>query len=215
MRDNNWVKIYDVSLPIKNDMLVWPGDPPVSIEQKTSVVKHGVRLSMFSFSSHTGTHVDAPNHFVKNGTGVDKITLKKLFGECIVVDLTKIDHQEILPSDLKGAKVKKGTRILFKTGNYKYLHGSKFPDSYVSLSLEAAEYLSKKEVYLVGIDFLGIEKRKNRSHPVHKTLLKNGIVNVEGLDLSNVPAGKYTIICMPLKVVDADGSPSRVLLIKE
>lgn len=209
------MKIYDVSVPIKNDMLVWPGDPPVSIEQISSVAKHGVGESMFSFSSHTGTHVDAPNHFVKNGIGVDKIPPKKLFGECEVLDLTKIDHQEILPSDIKNSSVKKGARILFKTGNYRYLRGLEFPDSYVSLSLSAAEYLAKIEVYLVGIDFLGIEKRKNRSHPVHKTLLKNGIVNVEGLDLSNVPAGKYTIICMPLKVVDADGSPSRVFLIKE
>lgn len=209
------MKIYDVSLPIKNDMLVWPGDPQVSIEQKTSVVKHGVSLSMFSFSSHTGTHVDAPNHFVKNGIGVDNIPLTKLFGECEVLDLTRIDHQEILPSDLKNAVVKKGARILFKTGNYKYLHGSKFPGSFVSLSLSAAEYLAKIKVSLVGIDFLGIESYKNPGHPVHKTLLKNGIVNVEGLDLSNVSAGKYTIACMPLKVVDADGSPARVILIKE
>lgn len=209
------MKIYDVSVPIKNGMLLWPGDIGVKIETLTTVKKNGIGESRFSFGSHTGTHVDAPNHFVKDGIGVDKIFLKKLFGDCIVLDLTKIGHQEILLSDFKGAKIKKGTRILFKTGNYKYLHGTKFPDSYVSLSLSAAEYLSKKEVYLVGIDFLGIEKRKNPGHPVHKTLLKNGIVNVEGLDLSNISAGKYTIICMPLKVVDADGSPARVLLIKE
>ena len=209
------MKIYDVSLPIKNDMLVWPGDQAVSIKQIASVAKHGVGKSIFSFSSHTGTHVDAPNHFVEDGIGVDKILPKKLFGECDVLDITHIDHLEILPSDFKNAKIKKGTRILFKTGNYKYLHGPKFPNSYVSLSLSAAEYLSKKRIYLVGTDFLSIEKRNNPGHPVHKTLLKNGIVNVEGLDLSNVPPGKYTIICMPLKVVDADGSPARVFLIKE
>jgi len=209
------MKIYDVSIPIKNGMLVWPGDSGVKIETLATVKKDGIGDSRFSFGSHTGTHVDAPNHFVKNGIGVDKILLKKLFGECIVVDLTRINHQEILPSDIKDTRVKKGARILFKTGNYKYLHGSKFPDDYVSLSLSAAEYLAKIEVYLVGIDFLGIEKRKNPGHPVHKTLLKNGIVNVEGLDLSNVSAGKYTIVCMPLRVVDADGSPARVLLMKE
>lgn len=209
------MKIYDVTLPIKNGMLVWPGDPQVSIKQVASVEKHGVGNSIFSFSSHTGTHVDAPNHFVENGIGVDKIDPAKLFGECEVLDLTEIDHQEILPSDLKTAKIKKGARILFKTANYKYLHGSKFPDSYVSLSLQGAEYLAKIGIYLVGIDFLSIEKRKNPGHPVHKTLLKNGIVNVEGLDLSNVSSGMYTIICMPLKVVDADGSPARVFLIKE
>lgn len=196
-------------------MLVWPGDPQVSIEQVASVEQHGVGKSTFFFSSHTGTHIDAPNHFVENGIGVDKIRLEKLFGECEVLDFTKIDHQEILPSDLKTINIKKGARILFKTGNYRYLYSSKFPGSFVSLSKEGAEYLSKKRIYLVGIDFLSIEKRKNPGHPVHKTLLKNGIVNVEGLDLSNVPAGKYTIICMPLRVVDADGSPARVFLIKQ
>jgi len=209
------MKIYDVSLPIKNDMLVWPGDPQVSIEQISSVAKDGVGKSVFVFSSHIGTHVDAPNHFVKNGIGVDKIPLKKLFGECEVLDLTKIGHREILPSDIMSQKVKKGARILFKTGNYKYLHGSKFPNSYVSLSEDGAEYLSKKKVFLIGIDFLSIEKHKNPGHPVHKTLLENGIVNVEGLDLSNISAGRYTIACLPLKVVDSDGSPARVLLIKE
>lgn len=209
------MKIYDVSLPIKNSMLVWPGDPSVSIKQIASVAKHGVGKSVFFFSGHTGTHVDAPNHFIEKGIGVDKIPPEKLFGECEVLDFTKIDHKEILPIDLKTASIKKGARILFKTGNYKYLHGSKFPESYVSLSEDGAEYLAKKGAYLVGIDFLGIEKRKNPDHPVHKTLLKNGIVNVEGLDLSNVPAGKYTIICMPLRVVDADGSPARVFLIEE
>lgn len=196
-------------------MLVWPGDPQVSIEQVASVKKHGVGKSIFSFSSHTGTHVDAPNHFIEKGIGVDKIDPAKLFGECEVLNLTEIDHQEILPSDIKAASIKKGTRILFKTGNYKYLRGSRFPDSYVSLSEEGAEYLAKIGIYLVGTDFLSIEKRKNPGHPVHKTLLKNGIVNVEGLDLSNVPSGKYTIICMPLKVGDADGSPARVFLIKQ
>lgn len=209
------MKIYDVSLPIRNNMLVWPGDPQVSIKQVASVKKHGVGKSTFSFSSHTGTHVDAPNHFVEKGIGVDKIDPEKLFGECELLDLTSIDHQEILLSDLKTTNIKKGARILFKTGNYKYLHGSKFPDSFVSLSKDGAEYLAKIGIYLVGIDFLSIEKRKNPGHPVHKTLLKNGIVNVEGLDLSNVSAGKYTIICMPLRVVDADGSPARVFLIKE
>jgi len=209
------VKIYDVSLPIKNNMLVWPGDPAVSIKQISSVEKQGVGKSEFFFSGHTGTHVDAPNHFVENGAGIDKIRLEKLYGACEVLDLTKIKHKEIIPSDLKTANIGKGSRILFKTGNYKYLFGSKFPKSYVSLSKEGAEYLVKKKIYMVGTDFLGIEKRKNPGHPVHKTLLKNGIVNVEGLDLSNVPAGKYIIACMPLRVVDADGSPARVFLIKE
>lgn len=209
------MKIYDVSIPIENSMLVWPGDPQVSIQTTATVEKDGVGDSHLSFGSHTGTHVDAPKHFVANATGIDQIPLEKLVGECFVVDLTEITHKEILVSDFSQIPLTSGSRILFKTGNYKYLYGNVFPDSYISLSLQAAEYLVTKGVYLVGIDFLGIEKRKNPGHPVHTTLLKAGIVNVEGLDLSKVPEGKYKLICLPIKLKDADGSPARVILVKE
>lgn len=196
-------------------MLIWPGDPGVSIEVKTTVKKDGVRLSYFSFGSHIGTHIDAPNHFLENATGIDKIVLEKLIGECNVLDFTKLKHLEITPKDLAHVPIRKGSRMLFKTGNFRFLKERTFPEHYVSLSLEGAEYLAKKEVYLVGTDFLGIEKRRNPGHPVHKTLLSAGIVNVEGLDLADVPAGKYELICLPLRVVGADGCPARVVLIKE
>ncbi len=111
--------------------------------------------------------------------------------------------------------IKKGSRILFKTGNFKLLKKRIFPQSYVSLSLEGAKYLAKKEIYLVGTDFLGIEKENSPGHLVHKALLAAGIVNVEGLDLSEVPPGKYQIFCFPLKVIGADGAPARVFLIKD
>lgn len=208
------MKIYDVTLPIRNGMLVWPGDPGVSIEIKTTVKKDGVGQSRFSFGSHTGTHIDAPNHFLENATGIDSIDPVKLVGKCTVVDLTSINHSEILPDDIAHIPVTKGSRILFKTGNFQLLKKKTFPHSWVSLSLEAAKFLAKKKIYLVGIDFLGIEKRKSPGHPVHKALLSAGIVNVEGLDLSNVAAGIYTIVCLPLRVVDADGCPARVLLIE-
>ncbi len=209
------MKIYDVTIPINNGMLVWRGDPPVSIEVKATVERDGWGESLFSMSSHTGTHVDAPNHFLENATGIDQIDPKKLIGECIVVDLTGIDHLEITPSDIKNVPLKKGSRILFKTGNFKFLKRGIFPDNYISLSLEGAKYLAKKRIYLVGTDFLGIEKEKNPGHPVHKTLLAADIVNVEGLDLSEVPVGIYQIFCLPLKVTGADGAPARVFLIKE
>lgn len=212
MDDNRVVKIYDISLPIQNHMLVWPGDPGVSITVKTTVKNDGVRTSWFSFGSHTATHIDAPNHFLEKATGIDKIAIEKLVGHCVVVDITNLDHNEILVSDLPREAIKKSGRILFKTGNFVYLHKKVFPQKYISLSLETAEYLAKKGVVLVGIDFLGIEKRKNPGHPVHKALLSKGIVLVEGLDLSNVPAGMYTLVCLPIKVVDADGAPVRAIL---
>lgn len=119
---------------------------------------------------------------------------------------------EILPEHLEKFDIQRGDRLLFKTGNFRYLRGKKFPDTYVSLSLEAAKLLAKKKVYLVGTDFLGIEKRKNPGHPVHTTLLAAGIVIVEGLDLAKVPAGKYQLFCLPLNVVGVDGAPARVVL---
>lgn len=209
------MKIYDISLPVHNDMLVWEGDPGVKIEQKTTVSKHGVALSYFSFGSHTGTHVDAPNHFISSGIGIDAIPLKKLIGKVMVVDLQHITHKEILPSDLQGVPLQGGSRVLFKTGNYKLLKKSSFPQSYISLSLEGAKFLVKRKVDLVGTDFLGIEKKKNPGHPVHTTLLKAGVVIVEGLDLSKVPSGEYQLYCLPLNVVGVDGAPARVILIKD
>lgn len=194
-------------------MLVWPGDPGVSIETKTTIAKQGVKLSYLSFSSHTGTHIDAPSHFVKGGVDLDKIPLEKFIGECQVVDVGKKAHSEIVPADFSHVPLARGGRILFKTGNFRYLRGKTFPQSYVSLSLEAAEFLARKKVNLVGTDFLGIEKRKNPGHPVHTTLLAAGIVIVEGLDLSNVPAGRYQLYCLPINVVGVDGAPARVILV--
>jgi arylformamidase len=208
------MKIYDVTLPIREGMLVWPGDRGVFIERVETLENDGSNTSRFSFSAHTGTHIDAPNHFVKNGVGIDKVEVEKLIGECTVIDLTGIDHLEIMPKDIADVPLGKGSRLLLKTGNFRFLKRNVFPKSYVSLSMEAARYLAKKRIYLIGTDFLGIEKRKNPCHPVHKTLLQAGIVNVEGLDLEKVQAGSYDIICLPLKVVGADGSPARVMLIK-
>jgi len=209
------MKIYDVSLPIENSMLVWEGDNKVSIKTIATVKRDGVALSRFSFGSHTGTHIDAPNHFLEEKPGIDKIDLDKLIGRCIVVDLTKIKGLKILPQHLKKINIKKGDRIVFKTRNFSLLKRSSFPKDYVSLSIEAARFLVDRSIFLVGIDFLGIEKRGNPNHPVHKTLLSNGVVIVEGLDLSKIEKGVYDIICLPLKVVGADGSPARALLIKK
>lgn len=205
---------FDISLTIQNSMLVWRDDPPVSIDVLTTVGKDGCRFSNLGLTTHIGTHVDAPSHFVADGVGVDQIPLEKLIGPCKVLDLTSLGRNEILPEDFK-EPIQKGDRILLKTGNYKLLHRSEFPDEYVSLSKQAAEFLVSKEINLIGIDFLGIEKEKNPGHPVHKALLFAGIVNVEGIDLENIEQGEYELICLPLKIKDGDGSPARVILIKD
>lgn len=208
------MKIYDVSMPIHNKMLVWEGDPYVSITPVATIKKDGVALSHFSLGGHTGTHIDAPSHFLENGNTLDKIPLEKLIGKCRVLDLTKIDHQEILLSDIESYNIQKGERILFKTGNFRLLKNSDFPKTYVSLSLEAADFLVEKEIELVGTDFLGIEKKGSPGHPVHKKLLSHNIVIVEGLNLENVMEGEYEMICLPLNVLGVDGAPARVILVE-
>lgn len=209
------MKIYDISVPIKNGMLVWPGDSGVKIETLATVRKDGIGESRFSFGSHTGTHIDAPSHFLERGISIDKISLEKLIGDCRVVDLTNLGSKEILAEDISGLSIKKGERILLKTGNSSLLFGKEFPKKYVYLSLEGAHFLADKKINLVGTDFLGIEKKGNPNHPTHKVLLGAGIVLVEGLDLSEVSGGSYKMFCLPLRIVGADGSPARVILVKE
>lgn len=209
------MKIYDLSIPIKQDMLVWPGDPGVEIKIFATVKKDGIGESRFSFGSHTGTHIDAPSHFLDTNLSIDKISPEKLIGDCRVIDLTNLGRQEISVKDISGLSIKKGDRILLKTGNSPLLFKKEFPKRYIYLSLEGAKFLASKKINLVGTDFLGIEKRSNPGHPVHKTLLFAGIVIVEGLDLREVPEGSYRIFCLPLRVVGADGAPARAILVKE
>lgn len=208
------MKVYDVSVPIKNGMLVWPGDSGVKIETLATVKKDGIGESRFSFGSHTGSHIDAPSHFLDTDLSIDKISPEKLIGDCRVIDLTNLGRKEILAKDISGLSIKKGERILLKTGNSSLLFKKEFPKTYVHLSLEAAKFLADKKINLVGTDFLGIEKKSSPGHPVHKTLLFAGIVLVEGLDLREVPQGSYQLLCLPLRVVGADGSPARVILVK-
>jgi len=208
------VKIYDISMPISKNMLVWDGDPKVSITSVATVAKDGVSLSNISLGSHTGTHIDAPSHFLAGADTLDKIPLEKLIGKCRVVDLTTLNHEEIQVADLVEKSITKGDRILFKTGNFRLLTNPIFPKTYISLSLAAAEFLVQKEVLLVGTDFLSIEKKGNPGHPVHKVLLSQRIVNVEGLNLEDVPAGEYQMICLPLNIIGVDGAPARVILVE-
>ena len=208
------MQFFDISLTIHNSMLVWRGDSPAEIDVFATVEKDGYGQTKLKLTTHTGTHIDAPNHFVANGAGIDQIPLEKLIGPCKVLDMTNIGRNEILPEDFKNP-VEEGDRILLKTGNYKLLKDSKFPDEYVSLSEEAAKFLVSKNINLVGIDFLGIEKEKNPGHPVHVTLLLAGVVNVEGLDLENIEPGEYELICLPLKIKNGDGAPARVILVKK
>lgn len=202
------MKFYDLTLPLSNHTPGWPGDIVYTREEKqTSAI-----VSRITMSSHFGTHVDAPKHFIFTATSVDQIPLSTFVGKYKVLQVKS--KTLIEKTDLEKFSIQKGDRILFKTINSNIVTGEAFNPSYVSLSLEAAEYLAHKKIALVGIDYFGIEAKSAPGHPVHNTLLSKNIIVVEGLNLQKVPAGKYHGAILPLKIENGDGSPARAVLWK-
>jgi arylformamidase len=206
-------RIFDVSLPIITGGLTFPGDPVIQISPAQSIaLGDPANVSAIAFSSHTGTHIDAPRHFLPSGSAVDAIPLEHLVGPAVVLDfpeaVTTISAAELRSQDLLGVQ-----RVLLRTGNSRLLFNQRFTPDYVSLAPDGAEYLLAQGVNLVGIDYLSIEGFGSKDYPVHRMLLQRGVVIVEGLDLSEVPAGHYQLICLPLRLTGLDGAPARVILI--
>jgi arylformamidase len=207
------MKIYDISMLIKEDMVVWKEDPKPLFKNISSIKKGDTcNLTEISLSTHTGTHIDAPSHFLKDGMTIDQINPNLFFGEVSVIEI--FNKKIIEPEDLQLKSF--GKKVLLKTDNSKLLNISDdfFPD-YSAISASAAEYLVSQQTTLVGIDYLSIGLTGNDSHITHQILLSNNILIVEGLNLSEVPEGNYQIYCAPLKLKSLDGSPARVFLIEE
>lgn len=200
------MRFFDATYPLSKTTVPWPGDTRFGRDenQGTAIVS---RLVM---SSHSGTHIDAPRHFLFNKGGVDAIALEKLVGPATVARITVFPL--ITLADVKKLRLKKGHRILFKTRNQKLVKKKSFNPDYVSLSPQAARYLASLPVSLVGIDYLGIEAKSAPGHPVHKTLLAKNIVIVEGVNLEKIKPGNYQMAALPLKIKSGDGSPCRVVL---
>jgi arylformamidase len=208
------MRTYDITLTITPNMIVWPGDPKVSI-QRTSNMDSGdnANVSQISMSCHTGTHVDAPHHFLNDGKTVEDLSLDLLVGRAYVLYLPEVN--QITASVLRYAEIPPRTRrLLFKTKNSELWKNGQheFKSDFVALSVDAAEWLVDRNVRLVGIDYLSIAPY-NLGTPVHTILLDAGVVVIEGLDLSNVTPGRYTLHCLPLKLGGADGAPTRCVLV--
>jgi len=202
---------YDASLPLEEGMLSFPGDPLFECRQifHTST-GDAFNLSALHLSTHTGTHVDPPAHYLVSGRTVDEIPPTTLIGPAIVLDLRSkncIDRRVLERSDLQGRK-----RILLKTDNGPKLLDRQFIQDYVCLSEDGAEFLVEYGVALVGIDYLSIERYANKGAPVHRRLLGAGVVVVEAVNLLNVPAGPCEIFCLPLNIRQGDGAPARVVV---
>ena len=205
---------YDITLALSPDLPLWPGDEAFVLERMESIAAGGTsNTSRLKMSAHMGTHVDAPDHFLGNGRTVEKLSLSVLSGRAYVLHLPEVDS--ITAAVLEKSEIPPRTRrILFKTKNStQWTRKEKnFQKDYVALSDDAAQYLVDRSVKLVGIDYLSIGPY-HALKATHEILLKAGVVVLEGLDLSEVSQGRYTLYCLPLKLVGSDGAPARAILI--
>jgi arylformamidase len=210
------MRTYDISVTLSNDMPTWPGDPAIAL-QRFSKIEDGAtaNVTQISASLHTGTHVDAPYHFLGgDATSVDALPLGLLTGRAYVLHLP--DEIDLITAEvLEQANIPPRTRrLLFRTRNSSiWARGEKiFQKDYVSLSVDAAQYLVSHGIRLVGVDYLSVAPYKD-GKAVHTILFEAGVVVVEGLDLSQVAQGRYTLYCLPLKIAGADGAPARAILV--
>lgn len=210
-------EIFDVTLTINPDMPTWPGDPKVVLERFNKIEEGAdANVSRMDFGVHTGTHVDAPYHFVKGATTVENLDLITLVGDAQVV-FVDVKGEDIEKSDLINAEIPYGTRrLLLKTRNSEYWNRIEdgFQSGFAALSAEAAKYLVDQGIKLVGIDYLSIAPFKS-GKATHLVLLQADVVVIEGLDLRSVEPGRYELFCLPLKLAGTDGAPARVILIRE
>ena len=208
--------IHDISLTISKSMVVWPGDSPVIIRQTSHLAKgDDVTASELSLSAHTGTHVDAPAHFIPGGAGVDALDLNVLVGPAFVVAV--LDADVITAEVLESLTIPEGIkRLLFKTRNSLCWsqNNDSFDKDFVALTQDAARSLIDRGIQLVGIDYLSIAPFENGG-PTHRELLGAGIVVVEGLNLNGIKPGRYQLVVLPLKITALDGAPARAILIDE
>ena len=204
------MKIYDVTVPLSKELVVYPGDPHVKIINRSTIGEDDAQcnLSRYSFSSHAGTHVDPPSHFIENGVTVDNLPLELLIGRARVVEVTApvIDEAVLEEFDFTA-----DARILFKTRNSYLWSQKKFVEDYVYITPGAARVLVAEGIKVIGIDYLSVDKFGAEAE-THLTLLKSGVVIIEGLDLREIEPGDYEMFCLPLKVKGGDGAPARVVL---
>lgn len=213
------MQYIDISVAIRPDLPVWTGDPAVSVV-RTSALAAGdaVNITHLDLCAHSGTHVDAPLHFIDGGRSVEQLDLQALIGLAWVAEFDV--PREVTAADLEEAGIPAGTeRLLVKTRNSRLWDESPsvFNEDFIGISLDGAGWLIERGVRLVGIDYLGVERSDSvsRGAPVHKALLGAGMILLEGLNLSAVQPGAYAFVCLPVRIQGADGSPCRAVLVKE
>lgn len=215
----------DISVEMRDGMVHWPGDPECKI---SLFVKLGdpipgqpgktipCNLTQMQLSAHTGTHMDAPRHFVKDGRTMESMPLDAVIGPCRVIELK---HKEaITVEELKPFKLKKGERVLFKTRNstksWKLAKTSTFDEKFIYIPTSTAQYLVDCGIQTVGVDYLSVGGWQKDGVECHQILLGAEVWIIEGLNLAKVEPGKYDLVCLPIKILGADGAPARAILKK-
>jgi len=205
-------KWIDISVSLHSGMVHWPYNPRVKIERLKDMDKGAVcNVSVMSLGAHTGTHMDAPLHFLKNGKSLDKLPLEATIGPARVVEIK--DREMVRPDELRAHNLRRGERILFKTRNSsRCWKTDAFIEDFVYISREAAQYLVDRGIRTIGVDYLSVGGFHRDGLETHRILLGAEVWIIEGINLSKVKPGNYELVCLPLKVLGSDGAPARALL---
>ncbi|HEY7350679.1 MAG TPA: cyclase family protein [Ktedonobacterales bacterium] len=204
----------DISVPLYMGMVHWPDNPSVQIARTLDMERGDVcNVSTLAMGSHTGTHMDAPLHFIQAGKGLDEMPLDATIGPARVIEIH--DPESIKPDELRPQALQRGERILFKTQNStRCWTTDNFIEDFIYISQEAARYLAALEVQAVGVDYLSVGGFTKDGVETHRALLAAGIWIIEGLNLAQILPGVYDLICLPLKITRSDGAPARAILRK-
>ena len=208
-------EIYDISILMGKEDVCYPGDAPYSRKEISSIQKDAAyNLSTLTLSAHSGTHIDAPAHFLKGAKTIDRYPAGYFVIPAHVVEVD--DKESIKPNSLKNLEIMRSEALLFKTFNSMsgLSRSGSFSEKYVYMSETAAHLCIDLEVRLVGIDYFSIDRFSDDTAPVHLMLLRNDVLILEGIDLKSVPAGSYTLFCPPLKLMGGEASPVRALLLR-
>ncbi|MEW6155996.1 MAG: cyclase family protein [Verrucomicrobiota bacterium] len=205
----DWI---DVSVTIRSGMVHWPDNSDIRVDQVLAMERGDVcNVTALSLGSHTGTHMDAPLHFIRDGQSLDRMPFEATLGPARVIEVR--DRESIKPEHLLPHRIKAGERILFKTRNTaKSWKSDAFDEDFVYISKEAAQFLAARKVRTVGVDYLSVGGYRKDGVETHQALLGAGIWIIEGLYLAKIKPGKYDLICLPLKVLNSEGAPARALL---
>jgi len=210
------MQIYDISVGIHPGLPVWPGDPAIELERVIEIgVDSPVNVSRLASGVHIGTHVDAPLHFLAGGGSVEHLSLEVLVGRTYVAEILTEGHLD--RDALENAGIPQETRrLLFKTSNSALWRSTpdRFEPEFVAVSVDGADWLVERGIQLVGVDYLSVAPFED-GVPTHVRLLSAGIIIIEGLDLSAVEAGWYSLTCLPLKLVGSEGAPARAILVRD